>query len=281
LQGREFSPGEFSNTNQAKVAILSQSLARKLWPGENPLGKRVQLTGLGASGGGVGRSLASGAESGAAMEVVGIVPSSRPHLVDPTEGAAIFVPFAQDPRGEVLLHVRPMPTAKFQSLLGSVRAELSRFDPLLPVLAAKSLRSHFRTSPEVWMMRSGAVLFGTLAGSALVLCLIGLYGVMNYYVARRTRDLGIRMALGADLKRVLSLILLEGVKLAAGGMLAGLFLAYVVAKATASLLFGIQALDGPVFLTAPLLSFLTALLACYLPAHRAANLDPIVALRHE
>jgi putative ABC transport system permease protein len=281
LQGGAFSAAECNSTNAARVAIVSVALAQKLWPGESPLGKRIQLTGLGAAGGGFGRSLASGTRSEGTMEVVGIVPSWRPHLVDPTEGAAIFVPFAQDPRIELLLHVRPISVVKSDALLRTVRAELLRFDPILPVLSAKSLRSHFSTSPEIWMMRSGAMLFGALACSALLLSLIGVYGAMGYYVARRMREMGIRMALGADRGSVLSLILSVGAKLAISGMLVGVLLALALAKAMAGLLFEIKPLDPVIFSIAPVLLVFSALLACYVPARRAANLDPMMVLRQQ
>jgi putative ABC transport system permease protein len=281
LQGRDFSRSECENTNGAKVSILTTALAQKLWPGENPLGKRVQLTGQGAPGGGVGRVLGSGAQPNVTMEVVGVVPSWKPHLIDPTDGAGIFVPFAQDSRVEVLLHVRPLPAVNADSLLQHVRAELQHVDALLPVLSAKSLRSHLSTSLEIWAMRSGATLFGTFGGSALLLAEVGVYGVMAYSVARRTRELGIRLALGAGRTSVLSLILREGAKLAAIGVLLGLVLAFVLAKAMAGFLFEVQVLDPVIFVGATAFLVFAALLACYVPARRAANVDPMTILRQQ
>ena len=281
LQGRDFSRTECENTNGAKVAILSTALAQKLWPGENPVGKRVQLTGLGAPGGGVGRSLASGAQPNVAMEIVGVVPSWKPHLVDPTDGAGIFVPFAQDSRTEVVLHVRPLPTANADSLLQIVRLELQRSDSTLPIISAKSLRSHLSASLEIWTMRSGATLFGTFGGSALLLAVIGVYGVMAYTVARRTRELGIRMALGAGRTSVLGLILGEGAKVAAIGVLLGLLLAFGLAKAMAGFLFEVQVFDPLIVLGATVFLALAAMLACYVPARRASNVDPMTILRQQ
>jgi predicted permease len=281
LQGRDFSPAECESTNGARVAILSTMLAQKLWRGENPLGKRVQLTGLGAPGGGVGRSLASGARPDVTMEVVGIVPSWRPHLVDPTDGAGIFLPFAQDPRAEVLLHVRPLPTVPADPLLGIVRGEIQRLDAALPIISAKSLRSHLSGSLEIWTVRSGATLIGAFGGSALLLAVVGVYGVMACSVARRTREVAIRMALGADRAGVLGLILREGARPAVIGMVLGLPLAFALAKAMTGFLFEVQALDPLIFVAAPAFLVFAALLACYVPARRAANLDPMEALRYE
>jgi predicted permease len=281
LQGRDFSRAECENTNGPRVAILNTALAQKLWPGEVPLGKRVQLTGLGAPGGGVGRSLAGGARPDVTMEVVGIVPSWKPHLIDPTEGAGIFVPFAQDPRVEVLLHVQPLPTVNADPLLRRVRGEIQRVDAALPVVSAKSLRSHLRGSLEVWTVCSGATLIGTFGGAALLLAVVGVYGVMAYSVARRTRELGIRIALGADRASVLGLILREGAKPAAIGMLLGLPLAFALAKAMAGFLFEVQALDPLIFFAAPAFLVFAALLACYVPARRAANVDPMIVLREQ
>ena len=281
LRGRDFSRSEVENTNAARVAILSTALAQKLWPGENPLGKRVQLTGLGAPGGGVGRSFNSDARPAVAMEVVGLVPSWRPHLIDPTDGAGIFVPFAQDPRAEALLHVRALPTANADPLLQRVRGEIQRFDAALPIVSVKSLRSHLSGSLEVWTVRSGATLIGTFGGAALLLALVGVYGVMACSVARRTRELGIRMALGADRASVLGLILREGAKPAALGMLLGLPLALALAREMAGFLFEVQALDPLIFFAAPAFLGCAALAACYLPARRAANVDPMIVLREQ
>jgi len=281
LQGRDFSRAECENTTGARVAILTTALAQKLWPGENPLGKRVQLTGLGAPGGGVGRSLASGARPDVAMEIVGIVPSWKPHLTDPTDGAGIFVPFAQDPRSEMLLHVCSLPAVNADPLLQLVRGEIRRVDSALPVVSAKSLRSHLRGSLEVWTVRSGATLIAALGGAALLLAVVGVYGVMACSVARRTRELGIRMALGADPTSILRLILRDGAKPAAIGMLLGLPLALALAKGMGGFLFEVKALDPLVFFAAPVFLVFAALLACYVPARRAANVDPMIVLRQQ
>ena len=281
LQGRDFSRAECDNTNEPKVAILSTALAQKLWPGESALGKRLQLTGAGAPEGGVGRVLGSGARPGETMEVVGIVPSGKAHLVDANEGAAVFVPFAQDPRLEVLLHVQPSPGANADSLLQTTLAEIHRFDPSLPVLSAKSLRSHARSSLEISIMRNGATLFATLGAAALLLSVLGVYGVMAYSVARRTRELGIRMALGADRASVVRLFLSDGVKLAALGLLIGSALGLALAKAMTGFLFATKALDPLVFGTAQLFLALAVMLASYVPARRAARSDPMIVLRHE
>jgi predicted permease len=281
LQGRDFSRAECEDTNGASVAILNTALAQKLWPAENPLGKRVQLTGLGAPGGGVGRSFASGARPDVAMEVVGLVPSWKPHLNDPTDGAGIFVPFAQDPRLEVLLHVRPSPAANADSLLQTVRAEAQRSHPRLPVLSAKSLRSHLSSCFEISLMHSGATLFSSFGAAALLLSVVGVYGAMAYSVARRRRELGIRMALGAGGASVIGLILGEGVKLAAIGLLVGLLLALLLAKAMAGFLFEVRALDPLIFVAAPAFLASAVLLASYVPARRAAKTDPMIVLRHE
>ncbi|MGO8697065.1 MAG: ABC transporter permease [Limisphaerales bacterium] len=281
LQGRDFSRAECDNTNEPKVAVLSAALAQKLWPGESPLGRRVQLTRSGAPSGGVGRVLGSGARSGETMEVVGIVPSGKAHLVDPNEGAAIFVPFAQDPRLEVLLHVQPSPGGNADALLQTTLAEIHRFDPNLPVLSAKSLRAHVRSSLEISIMRSGATLFATLGAAALLLSVLGVYGVMAYSVARRTRELGIRMALGADRASVLRLFLSEGVKLAALGLLIGSVLGLALAKSMAGFLFETKAFDPLIFFTAQLFLASAVVLACYVPARRAARTDPLEALRCE
>jgi ABC-type antimicrobial peptide transport system permease subunit len=154
-------------------------------------------------------------------------------------------------------------------------------DPQLPVLALKTLRDHVEASSDIWIVRTGARMFSIFGGVALLLAMIGLYGVRAYTVARRTREIGIRMALGADSRDAMQMILGEGLILTGIGVCGGLALSLGVGKLLASQLYHVSAVDAPVFLAAPVLLAGVSLLACYLPARRAARVDPMVALREE
>jgi len=166
-------------------------------------------------------------------------------------------------------------------VLRAVRGEVRRIDPALPVLAAKTLRYHVATNIEVWVIRAGAWLFAVLGAVAVLLAVVGVYGVKAYTVARRTREIGIRMALGATRQNVLGLILRDGAKLTLAGLALGLVIAAFAAKAMSGFLFEVQPFDPLIFVVAPLLLTIPALFACWLPARRAAKVDPMEALRYE
>jgi putative ABC transport system permease protein len=264
-RGREFEAREFSTTNLPRVAIINTALAEKLWPNEEVLGRRVQF------------------RNGQPVEVVGIVSSFRGELTERTPRPAVFVPYAQagDDWASMNLLVRALPMADATALLRTVRDEVRRIDPALPVLATKTLRHHVATNIQVRLISAGAWVFATLGAVAMLLAVLGVYGVKAYAVARRTREIGIRMALGASRKAVLGLILREGAKLTLVGLAISLLLAAAAARAISGFLFEVPPYDPMIFLTAPLLLTLPALLACWLPARRAAKVDPMVALRYE
>jgi len=262
-RGREFEPREFSATNLPPVAIINTVLAEKLWPGEDALGRRLQFG------------------NGQPVEVVGVVTPFRAELAEHTPGPMVFVPYAQarDYWAALHLHVRALPLADPQALMRTVREEVRRMDPALPVLAARSLSQHLEANVLVWLIRAGAGLFAALGAVALLLAVVGVYGVKAYAVARRTREIGIRMALGASRDQVLGLILREGAKLTVAGLGLGLLLAAAAAKAMSGFLFEVQPFDPLIFALAPLLLASSALFACWLPARRASRVDPMVALR--
>jgi len=282
-RGREFAIGESSSTNLPRVAIINTSLAEKLWPGEDPLGQRLQFTSQGHTGEGPGTFLGSGQQSGQTIEVVGVVAPIRANLNDHTPSPMVFVPYGQarDYWSAMNLHVRVRPTADEAGVMRAVREEVRRIDRGLPVLSAKTLRYHVATNVQVWVIRAGAWLFASLGLVAVLLAGIGVYGVKAYAVARRTREIGIRMALGASQEAVLRQILREGATLTLAGLGVGLLLAAATARAMSGFLFEVQPFDPLVFVGAPLLLAVPALLACWLPARRAARVDPMEALRNE
>ena len=168
-----------------------------------------------------------------------------------------------------------------QAMLQTVREEVRVFDERLPVLSLKTLEDFRADSAGVWAVRAGASVFTTFGALALFLAVIGLYAVKSYAVSRRTREIGIRMALGAGPSDVLWMVLREGVVLTLAGLALGLLLSVGTAQLLGSLLYEVSTLDPVVFILAPLVLAASMLLASYLPARRATRVVPMVALRHE
>jgi ABC-type antimicrobial peptide transport system permease subunit len=178
------------------------------------------------------------------------------------------------------LHLR-FATPPDAEMLVQVRAAIREVDAELPVLTLRSMRTHLESSPEIWMLRAAGRLFAVFATVALLLTLAGVYGVRAYSVARRSREIGIRMALGSSVGDTLRMILREGLHLALVGSLLGLLLAAGVARLLAGFLYEVSWGDPLVFGLSFALLFAVALVACLGPARRAARLDPLVALRTE
>jgi ABC-type antimicrobial peptide transport system permease subunit len=177
------------------------------------------------------------------------------------------------------LHVRAAQAGGEELLIDAMRRELRAVDARLPVLDLRSMRAFHQRSLGLWMLRAGGMIFTLLGVLALALAVVGVYGVRSYVVAQRTREFGIRMALGADASRVRALVLREGLMVCAAGLLLGLPLALLVAQAMGAVLHRIGGLDAVVFAAAPLVLAAAALVASYIPAHRATAIAPLDALR--
>jgi putative ABC transport system permease protein len=162
-----------------------------------------------------------------------------------------------------------------------LRRTVHGVDPVLPVLTVKTFAQHFDSNAQLWIIRAGAALFSIFGALALGLSVVGIYGVKAYSVARRTREIGIRMALGAQRNAVQWMILREGLAMVAAGLALGLFLAFGTGKIVSSILFEVSSTDPFAFTIAPAVLMTAALLATWLPARRATKISPMTALRTE
>ena len=216
-------------------------------------------------------------------EVVGVVANIQESVIGTQRPPHIYVPFGQAYQSDTNIHIVTSaqdPQAE-ACLLETVRSEIRAVDPHLPVLALKTLRMHMDSSFDLWIVRTGARMFVIFGGVALLLATIGLYGVRAYTTAMRTREIGIRMALGARASDALRMMLREGMVLFGIGAGVGLVLALPVGKVLSSLLYRVDSFDPVVLTVAPALLAAVSFVACYIPARRAARLDPMVALRDE
>jgi predicted permease len=291
LRGRAFNRAEAESAGAPAVAIIDETLAKQLWPEGNALGQRIQFAerdapkaaGGSGNGPGVQENVAGKATDPKSIEVVGIVPNTRWELFSDAKSGVIYVPFAQGFQSNVFFHVRTAARAPGTdaATIDTMRRELRAAAPGVPLLTTKTFRQHLDSSIEIWIVRVGAVMFSIFGGLALVLAAVGLYGVKAYSVARRTREIGIRMALGAAPGAVQALILREGVAMVVTGVGFGLLIGLGLGQLLTSMLYGVSPVDPVTFIVAPVVLGLVALLACYLPARRATRVNPLTALRSE
>jgi predicted permease len=291
LRGRAFTEAEATRPGQ-KVAVIDEALAKKLWPDDDALGQRIQYAGEntpaaqrgGGATTGMSADLSEKDKPEDTIEIVGIVPATRHKLFEKEEpGGAIYLPFARGFQSDVSFFVR------FHSLASgneTVTADLLRrtvrdVDPSIPIISLRTFAQYLDSNLDLWLVRAGAALFSIFGGLALCLAVVGLYGVKAYSVARRTREIGIRMALGAQTGAVLRMIMREGSIMLISGVAIGLLLAMATAKVLSGILYEVGALDPVAFTVAPLVLITAALIATWLPARRATRVDPVQALRAE
>ncbi len=263
VEGRDFT--ERDDKQAPGVVIVNQAFARKFFPGEDPIGKHI-------------RPGISTDESKPVMrEIVGVVADVKNRNLSSEFRAGYFVPQAQIPFNQMTVLVKT--TNDPRSLITAVQREVTAMDKELPVFNVKTMDDYLAASMAT--PRFNTTLLAIFATVALVLTIVGLYGVMSYSVAQRTNEIGIRMALGAQTRDVLSLVVKQGIKLVFLGLGIGLVGAFALMRVIASLLFGVTTKDPLTFAAVAGLLTVVALLACYLPARRATKVDPLVALRYE
>ena len=256
----------FTNADSAKaphVVLINETFQRRFFPAEDPLGKRLNL---------------SSEREPDWNQIVGVVGDVKYNGLADDVQPAIYLVAEQSPMWGMALIVKT-DVADPLSLTAAVRSEISKLDPELPVTRIATMEQ--RLSTAIAQPRFRTSLIALFAAIALALACIGIYGVISYSVAQRTHEIGIRMALGARRGDVLTLVLKGGLKLALMGVAIGIAGAFGFTRLIATLLFGVSATDATTFATVSAGLILVALLSCYIPARRATNVDPLVALRYE
>jgi predicted permease len=261
-RGRYFTDAE--DTSKPLVVIINQALARKYFAGQDPIGKKIGDTSLSE------KSLA---------EVIGIVDDVKDGSLDSEIWPAVYYPFNQNTDSYFSLVVRT--SQNEQSLLPTMVGAIHEIDPGIGTRDESTMIARINDSPTAYMHRSSAWLVGGFAALALSLGVVGLYGVIAYSVTQRTREIGVRMALGAQRSSVYQLILREAGWLVGVGICVGLLCSVAAASLMGSLLFGVRAWDVTTLAAVAVVLACSALLASYIPARRAATVDPMVALRCE
>ena len=264
LKGRDFDARD--QHGAPGVVIINEEFARQWFPNEDSLGKRMRP----------GINTIEG-EQPAYKEIVGVVGNIRNQALNTPPQPGYYVPQAQVPFSQMTVVMKT--TNDPRSVISAATKEVAAMDPDLPLFGVKTMREYM--SASVATPRFSTTLLTIFAGVALVLTLVGLYGVMSYAVAQRTNEIGIRLALGAQSRDVLLMIVKQGSLLIMIGLTLGLAGAYALTRLIASLLFGVTAKDPMTFVAAAVLLALVALLACYIPAWRATKVDPLEALRYE
>jgi putative ABC transport system permease protein len=257
LRGRTISDQD--QPNMPSAVVINETMAKRFWPDEDAIGKRFKFFGQENF-----------------QQVVGIAKDSKYNFIGEDPTPFIYQPMTQVYQPQVSLFVR---SANPSSVIGTVRGEVQQLNRNLPLTGVFTLSDIVDQS--LWAPRMGASLLAVFAGLSLVLAVIGIYGVMAYSVSQRTRELGIRMALGASRGDVVRLVVLQGVKLTLAGVLVGLAVSFAVTRLIVNMLFGVSPTDILTFSVVPAVLALAALGASYLPALRATRIDPLVALRSE
>ncbi len=261
VEGRAFNSSD--EISDLPVALVNERLVRTFYEGQSPIGRRVRPSG-----------------GGPWVEIVGVVRDVKQGGLEEETGTELYFNFVQvagfAPRNmNVALRTRGEPTA----VMNTARAEVGRLDETLPLANLQSMEANMAGS--LARPRFLTLLLGIFAGLALTLAAVGTYGVVSYFVAERNREIGIRMAMGAQPGAVLALVLRHGGSLAVGGLVVGLLGAYSLSRLMRSLVFGVATTDLTTYVAAPAVLAVVALLACWLPARRATRVDPAIVLRQD
>lgn len=271
LRGREFTQAECEQKVSRRVVIIDEELAKKLFPNEDPIGQHIRYTQPRKDG------------SPNDLEIVGLVSRHLHAIQSDSLIARIFVPLAQGYDGQQYLHVRlnTQDRNAVIAIIPTLRQALHEIDPDMPLLQISPFVDLMQKSPNLWIVKLGAMLFGAFGCIALLLAVVGVYGVKAYAVACRTREIGIRMALGAHRKDVFALIMRQGALQTGLAVGVGLLLSLAAGRVLSQILYGVSPTDPFSLITSSFMLAAAALLACFLPARRATYVNPITALRTE
>jgi putative ABC transport system permease protein len=261
LLGRAFSEAD-SETSQ-RVAIVNETMAKQFWPAENPIGKRFSFTN----------------DAGPFVEVIGVARDGK--YTTPAEDPQpyFYLPLAQNYAPERTLQIRS--SLPPESLLPEVQRQILALDANAPIEQIQTMKEALDGALGYFLFRLGASLAAAMGLLGLLLAIVGVYGVVSYAATQRTQELGVRMALGASPRQVLSLLLKQGAQLVAAGVLFGLAGAWALTRAMSHMLVGVSPSDPLTYLSVVALLSSVTLLACWIPARRAMRVDPMVALRYE
>ena len=258
LLGRGFTDADRKDTKQ--VAIVSEAMAKQFWPNENAVGKRFHFFG-----------------EETLREVVGVARNTVVNVIGEEPQPLAYLPLTQDYAPAVTMQVRTK--GQPQAVIAEVRSQVQSLDTNLALTNLNTIGELI--DQGLWAPRMGAVLLTGFGGVALLLAVVGVYGVLSYSVNQQAREIGIRMAMGAQSGRILRLVVGQGMRLAIAGLVIGTLIALAATRVLSSLLFGVSAHDPLIFGGVSLILATAAILACYIPARRATKVDPTIALRYE
>jgi predicted permease len=261
LRGRVFR--ENDNDKAPLVAVVNQTMAQQFWPNQDPIGKRFSLK----------------SATGPFVEVVGLAADGKYIFIGWDKKPYFFVPLAQNFSAYRTLQVRS--SVPPESMIAQMQNEVRALDPNMPVSDVQTMRQSLAGGNGFFIFQVGAILAASMGLLGLTLAVVGVYGVVSFAASQRTREIGIRMALGAGRPDILRLVLQQGLALVIVGVLCGMVLAWGLTRSMATILVGVSPTDALTYATATLLLAAVGFWACYAPARRAMQLDPMVALRYE
>jgi putative ABC transport system permease protein len=261
LRGRKFSDGDKQNSQH--VAIINEKMWQQYWPKEDPIGRRFT-------------TLDGGKDT---LEVVGVVKNSKESGLADALQPFFYAPITQHDTSLATLEVRAAGAA--ESIAQETVKTVQAIAPTMPVYAVQTMSQAMQGAGGLFLFKAGAVLAGALGMLGLILATVGVYGVVSYTAAQRTREIGIRMALGAQPGQVLAMVCKQGMVIIGAGLMIGLGAALAIGRVVGGFLMGISGMDPITYISVTALLMLIGVTACYVPARRAASLDPTEALRHE